>query len=203
MISAASLIHVDSLGRLRRWKERLNAGRGIYVSSSGESFYPEELITPPESLAPYVPTPTDVVEKMLELAELKPGEIIYDLGSGDGRIIHTAAKRFKAKGVGIEIHGNLIEQSRKTAEEIGVSDTAQFIRGNLLDVDLSQADVVTVYLLTPSNERIREKLEHELSDEARVVTHDFPISRWTPSNKASFVGESGKHILYLYRVHRS
>ena len=185
-------------GALRRFKKSLDRLRGVYISSSGESFYPEELIEPQGSIAPYVPSPMDVVKKMLELAELKQGEVLYDLGSGDGRIVHSAAKLFNANAVGVEILENLVEESNRVAEELGVSDSVKFIWGSIFDVDLSSADVVTMYLLTSSNENIRGKLESELKPGARVVTHDFPITYWDPKTLVEFAGSSGKHVLFLY-----
>ena len=142
----------------------------------------------------------DVVKKMLEVAELKPGELLYDLGSGDGRIVHAAAQLFQAKAVGVEIYENLVEESRRHGKQLGVSESVTFIRGNIFDVSLKDADVVTVYLLTISNEKIREKLETELRPGARVVTHDFPMTRWSPTTKIDYSSESGKHTIYLYKI---
>ena len=136
------------------------------------------------------------------LAEAGAGVVVADLNLATAQAVASDinANGYKAIGVGVEIDGNLVEEARRVADELGVSGSARFIMGNLLDVDLRSADVVTVYLLTASNERIREKLERELRVGARVVTHDFPVSRWVPSAKVSFVGESGKHVLYLYRM---
>src|SRR5450759_3502563 len=114
------------------------------------------------SLAPYVVSPQRIVERMLELAELKPNETLYDLGSGDGRIIITAAQRFRAKAVGVEISDLLVTSSNERIAKLGLQGRASVIHGDLLQVDLSPADVVTIYLMTGSNEILRPNLEKYL-----------------------------------------
>jgi len=159
-------------------------------------FYPTWLGVSDGSIAPFVPSPMDVVGRMLDLAELKPGETFYDLGSGDGRVVIEAARR-GARAFGVEMNMTLIDESRRHAIKHGLGDSAKFIEGNIFDVDLSEADVVTMYLLTLSNEKLRPKLERELKVGARVVTHDFPLA-WKVEKRFDFEGESGKHVLYLY-----
>ena len=151
-----------------------------------------------ESIAPWVPSPPSVVRKMLEFVELKPGETLYDLGCGDGRIVIMAAREFKAKGIGIDLMSRLIDEAVDYAESLGLNESTKFIDGNLFDVDLRLADVVTMYLLTSANEKIRPKLERELRSGARVVTHDFPVPGWQNEKRIVYSEESGTHSLYLY-----
>ncbi|MGD0803420.1 MAG: methyltransferase domain-containing protein [Candidatus Bathyarchaeia archaeon] len=165
---------------------------------SPRDFYPQDLTTTFQSIAPFVPSPMDVVRKMLELAELKPGEVLFDLGCGDGRIVLVAGKDFGSRAVGVDLNAMLINQARNEAEKLGLGKVVRFIDGDMFDVDLSSADVVTMYLLTSANEKVRPKLESELRIGARVVTHDFPIINWRCRSRLNFEGESGKHVLYLY-----
>jgi SAM-dependent methyltransferase len=151
-----------------------------------------------DSIAPFVPSPTDVVRRMLEIAGLAPGELLYDLGCGDGRVVFTAVREFGAKGVGVDLMPRLVAEAQAEASRLGLGDRARFISGNLFDVDLSEADVITMYLLTGANEKVRPKLERELRKGARVVTHDFPITKWDPNRVDRFNGDSGSHTIYLY-----
>ncbi len=118
------------------------------------------------SLAPYVVSPQEIVDRMLELADLKPGETLYDLGSGDGRILITAVARFKAKAVGVEISDELVDSTNARIRRLGLDNDAQVIHGNFLNVDLSPADVVTLYLATDANEMLRPK-SGKVSEERR------------------------------------
>jgi len=151
------------------------------------------------SLAPYVASPMSVVRKMLESAELKPGETLYDLGSGDGRIAIMAAQEFGANGVGVDLNVNLVREARAKAEELHLGDRVKIIHGNLLEVDLRQADVVTMYLTTGANDKVRPKLEQELKAGARVVTHDFTIPKWNQVDTIRFKDDYRTHTIYLYR----
>jgi SAM-dependent methyltransferase len=163
-----------------------------------QDFCPQDLTTTLESIAPFVPSPMDVVRRMLELAELRQGEVLYDLGCGDGRIVITAAKEFGSRAVGVDLNAMLINEDRNKAKKLGLGEAAQFIDGDMFDVDLRLADIVTMYLLTSANEKVRPKLESELRIGARVVTHDFPINKWICQRRLDFEGETGKHTLYLY-----
>ena len=135
---------------------------------------------------------------MLECAELRPGEILYDLGSGDGRIVIMAAQEFGARGVGVDLNAHLIAEAEGKARELGLTKSVQFIHGDMFDVNLRQADVVTMYLLTSANEKVRPKLERELRPGARVVTHDFPVANWENGRRIKFNEENGTHTIYLY-----
>jgi protein-L-isoaspartate O-methyltransferase len=151
------------------------------------------------SLAPYVVSPQEIVDRMLELADLKPGEKLYDLGSGDGRILITAVLRFKAKAVGVEISDDLVNSANTKIRKLGLDSDAQVIHGNLLDVDLSPADVVTLYLATDANEMLRPNLEKYLRNGARVVSHDYEVPGWKPKTVDKDPDHHG-HTIYLYQM---
>ena len=131
----------------------------------------------------YIPTPEPVVEAMLEMAEIGEGDVLYDLGSGDGRIPITAAKRFGVRAVGIEIDPQLIKVARRNAEEAGVSHLVEFRESDLFATDFSDADVVTLYLGDMRNLRLRPQLLEQLEPGARVVSHDFNMGDWTPEER--------------------
>jgi len=129
----------------------------------------------PGAEVPYVVTPTDVVTEMLKLASVRPDDIVYDLGSGDGRIVITAARDFGARGVGIEIDPSLVAYSKEQARKAGVADRVTFRSDDLFDVDLADATVVTLYLSYDMNLRLRPKLFRELRPGSRIVSHDFDM----------------------------
>src|SRR5215467_1142368 len=131
-----------------------------------------------ENLAPYIPTPQIIVERMLEAGRVKPGEMVYDLGSGDGRVVITAAQKFGARAVGVEILPDLCQRAIDRIKALGLEDRVSMIEGSALRVDLTPADVVTMFLLTASNERLRPNLEKYLKPGARVVSNEFPIKGW-------------------------
>lgn len=153
-----------------------------------------------ESLAPYIPSPQVVVDKMLEAGRIKPGEMLYDLGSGDGRIVITAAQKYRARAVGVELRADLCKTANARIKELGLEDRVTLIHGNLLHVDLSPADVVTLYLLTSSNERLRPNLEKYLKPGARVVSNDFEIRGWSPSQVVRITAGGLLHNIYVYEV---
>ena len=129
---------------------------------------------------PFVPTPPTVVEAMLKLAGVGPHDHVVDLGSGDGRIVLAAAKRYKASGVGIEIDDELVEQSNAAAKKQGVADRVRFLRQDVREADLSRATVLTLYLLPGMMTTLRNKLLAELRPGSRVVSHDFHFEHWKP-----------------------
>ncbi|MFC1505786.1 SAM-dependent methyltransferase [Thermoproteota archaeon] len=145
------------------------------------------------SLAPHVPASEDAVRKMLQIAELKVGEQLYDLGSGDGRIIIMAAKEFGVKATGIELRDDLVQHTRKRIEELGLSQV-EVVHGDLMQTEISDADVVTLYLTTSANEKIAPKLMKELRPGSRVVSFCFRIPGWEPSKTLRL----GTRTLYLY-----
>src|SRR5690348_6658341 len=154
----------------------------------------------PDVLAPDFPSPQEVVEKMLEAAHLKPGEMLYDLGSGDGRIVITAARKFKAHAVGVELSPELCKIASGRVKALGLQDLVRIVHGNLLKVDLKPADVVTIYLLTASNELLKPNLERDLKPGARVVSHDFEIRGWKPTVVEKVASEGRPRTIYLYEV---
>lgn len=134
-----------------------------------------------DPVVPYVPTPEAVVEGMLDMAGVKPGERLVDLGSGDGRIAIAAAKR-GARAMGVEINQRLVSRARLNAEMAGQKDNARFVRDDLFAVSLREADVVTLYLLPQINEKLRPKLLTEMKPGARVVSHAFDMGDWPPDD---------------------
>jgi SAM-dependent methyltransferase len=157
---------------------------------------------PEEKLAPFVPSPEMVVQKMLELANVKPGDVVYDLGCGDGRIIIMAAQKFGANAVGVELDDDLYKTTSGRIKELKLQDKVKIIHGDLLKVDLSPATVVTLYLLTSANEKLKPNLEKYLRKGARVVCHDYKVPGWTPEkteNLGSEQNEVRHHTIYLYR----
>jgi len=148
------------------------------------------------SLAPFVSSPPDVVRRMLEIAETKPEDVLYDLGSGDGRILITAVQEFGLhKAVGIEMRPDLVKRAQEMVAENGLRDKINILHNNIFEVDVSEANIVTLYLTTSGNNRLRPKLENELKNETRIVSHDFSFSDWKPSKVEPF----GGHTLYLYK----
>jgi SAM-dependent methyltransferase len=150
------------------------------------------------SLAPYVVSPQSIVERMLEMADLRPGETVFDLGSGDGRVLITAVQRFHAKAVGVEISDALVKASTERIQKNGLQSEARVIHGDLLKADLSPADVVTIYLMTDSNEMLRPNLEKYLHAGARVVSHEYPVPGWKPKEVEQTDPGPHGHAIYLY-----
>lgn len=151
-------------------------------------------------LAPYYPTPETVVERMLKFGGLKSGEKMFDLGSGDGRVVVMAAQQFKADATGIEIDADLHKQSTDRIKSLGLEKRARIIHGDILKQDFSTADMLTVYLLPSSNDKIRPMLEKQLKKGTRVVSHDFMFQDWTPVKEEHIEddGEGRSHTIYLY-----
>ncbi|HSF48888.1 MAG TPA: class I SAM-dependent methyltransferase [Burkholderiales bacterium] len=139
---------------------------------------------------PYVPTPEPVVEKMLELAEVGPNDLLYDLGSGDGRIVIAAAKKHGARGIGVDIDPERVREARENAKAAGVTDRVQFREGDLFKMDLSGATVVTLYLLPDVNMKLRPKLLKELKPGTRIVSHSFDMGDWAPEQKVQVEGRT-------------
>ena len=153
-------------------------------------------------LAPYLATPEDVVARMLRLADTTSRDVVYDLGCGDGRIPIAAAKKYGAHGVGLDIDPKLIELAKANARAAGVERLVEFRVQNVLDADISPATVVTLYLLSSSNERVRPMLQQQLKPGARIVSHAFSMGRSWPADKVEqFVSARGDEVtLYLWRI---
>jgi SAM-dependent methyltransferase len=145
---------------------------------------------------PYVPTPENVVEAMLKLGEVKKGDILYDLGSGDGRIVVAAAKNFGVKGTGIDINPERIQEANANAKQAGVTDRVRFLNQDLFEADIKDATVVTLYLLPSINLKLRPKLWKDLKPGTRIVSHSFDMGDWAPEKKVEVDGRN----IYLWRV---
>lgn len=148
-----------------------------------------------KKIVPFVPTPQEVVDKMIELARVNKGDTVYDLGSGDGRIVITAAKK-GAKAVGFEIDGDLVKQSRDNIRKAGVQDQAEIRQQDILTVDLSAASVVTMYLLPDVNLKLKPNLLSQLKPGSRVVSHAFDMGDWKPDRTERVDGRT----LYLWTI---
>lgn len=175
-------------------------GLGLVVTSSMAAPDAGNAVQRPrgDSLAPFVPTPQDVVNRMLAMAEVKKGDVVYDLGSGDGRLVIAAAK-LGARGVGIDIDPQRIEEGRANAKAAGVEQLVEFRLQDALDADLSDATVVTLYLLSSSNVKLRPRLTQQLKAGARIVSHQFGMGDWEPGKVETFTDGNGtSRTLYLW-----
>ena len=186
ILNQAVLLGVMALGATQAF-----AQESLYGQSKAKHYT--------NSLAPYVVSPQEIVDRMLELADLKPGEKLYDLGSGDGRILITAVVRFKAKAVGVEISDALVASTNDRIRRLGLDNDARVIHGNFLDADLSPADVVTLYLATDANELLRPNLEKFLRNGARVVSHEYAMPVWKPKLVEKDPERHG-HTIFLYEM---
>jgi SAM-dependent methyltransferase len=150
----------------------------------------------PRGDVPYVPTPPEVVEEMLKLGNVKSGDILYDLGCGDGRIVITAAQKYGARGTGIDLNPVRIKEANENARQAGVADKVRFIEQNLFDADVHDATVVTLYLLPQVNLKIRPMLLKQLKVGTRIVSHQFDMGEWEPDKKIDI----GWRTVYLWTV---
>src|SRR5436190_18244822 len=155
-----------------------------------------------ENLAPYIPTPQIVVEKMLEAGHVTRADVVYDLGSGDGRVVITAAQKFGATGVGVELLPDLCRKTQARIRELGLEDRVRMVEGSALRVDLSPATVVTMFFTTLSNERLKPNLEKHLRPGARVVSNEFPIRGWKPTEVAHVKSGRMDHTIFVYEIGR-
>lgn len=181
----------------RRFLTMLSSGAALGLA--GRSLYAQPI--PPDAShhldVPFVPTREAVVEEMLRLAGTGPQDIVYDLGCGDGRIPITAALKFGARAVGIDIDPTRIQESRENAEAAKVTDRVKFIAEDLFEADIAEATVVTLYLLPAVNQRLKPKLKKELKPGTRVVSHDFGMGDdWPPERKVKV----GSDTIYLWRI---
>ncbi len=154
-----------------------------------------------KSLSPNVGSPEHAVDKMLQVANLKPGEMLFDLGCGDGRILIAAASKYKVKGVGIEISEHLAKTAAERVKKAGLQNDIRIIHGDFMKTDLSSANVVTLYLATEANDTLRPNLERYLKPLTRVVSYDYPIPGWKPIETTDTEGRTNTvHTIYLYEV---
>jgi SAM-dependent methyltransferase len=190
--------------RRARGLSLIGAGSVVFVSVFCLVGWTQEAVPPKlgelnDRLAPFVPTPMPVVEEMLKLAEVEKYDRVYDLGSGDGRIVIMAAQKFGAEAVGVELDDKLFQESAARIVELGLEKRARILHENMYAVSLRPATVVTLYLLTSVNERLKPILERDLRPGARVVTHDFKIPGWEPKATREVISENGiSHTVYLY-----
>ena len=177
----------------------LSLTRTIFVClcvllSPTPSFSQKELRSPDVH---YAPTPQRVVDRMLRLAGVGPGDVVYDLGSGDGRVVITAAKQYGARGVGVELDHRLIEKSRQKALDAGVGDRVTFRHEDLFEANVRDATVVITYLLEPMNEKLRPILWRQLRPGSRVLTHSFDMGpKWPADERIDMVGST----IYMWTV---
>lgn len=145
---------------------------------------------------PYVPTPMDVVEAMLDVAKVSKNDVVYDLGCGDGRIVVTAAKKYGATGIGVDLNPERIKEANENAKEKGVENKVKFYEGNLFDFDFSKASVLTLYLLPDVNLQLMPKILKEMKPGSRVVSHAFDMGDWKPDKQISVDGRT----VYMWTV---
>jgi SAM-dependent methyltransferase len=152
---------------------------------------------------PYVPTKEPIVDRMLRMAKVKPGDVLYDLGCGDGRIVIAAAKRFGIRGVGIDIDPQRIAEAEENARNAGVADRVKFIQGDLFEAKIEDASVVTLYLLPEVNLRLRPKLLSDLKPGTRIVSHNYDMGDWKPEQTAKLTVDGTEHTVYAWTVPKS
>ena len=186
--------------RNRRYALGLCLGLLIFALPITTNGFETHLSQDNPSLAPFVPSPYDVVQRMLTLAEVTRDDVVYDIGCGDGRIVITAAQRFGARGVGIDIDPQRIAEANANAERAGVQHLVKFIQQDAMTVDVSEATVVTLYLLSSSNLKLRPLLTSQLAPGSRIVSHAFSMGDWEPDVIDRFEDERGNtRSLYLWR----
>jgi ubiquinone/menaquinone biosynthesis C-methylase UbiE len=155
---------------------------------------------PFENLGPDIPTPQGIVERMLEAGKVTHDDVVYDLGSGDGRVVITAAQKFGAHAVGVEFQPDLCRKAEQRIHALGLEDHARIIEDSVFRVDLSPATVVTMFFLTSSNERLKPNLEKYLKPGSRVVSNQFPIKGWKPQAVVHAKTGTMEHTIYVYEM---
>jgi SAM-dependent methyltransferase len=178
------------------------AASAVLVSAPSLAQEPKDNIA-----GPYVPTPWVIVDAMLGLADIRADDVVYDLGSGDGRLVITAAKRYKARGVGVELQPELVALANEGAKKEDVADRVKFIQGDLFETDIREATVVTLYLLPRFVTRLVPRFLAELKPGTRIVSHDYPLAPWKPDKDMSldvpekeFISGTSWTRLYYYVV---
>jgi SAM-dependent methyltransferase len=173
----------------------------VLLASAGSGFGQQRNLEDyKDYIAPFVVSPEHAVDKMLQMAQLKSGETLYDLGCGDGNILIAAAQKYKVKAVGIELSDHLARTAAERVKKAGLQNEVKVIRGNFMHTDLSGADVVTLYLATTANASLRPNLERYLRPNTRVVSYDYPIPGWKPVNTSESGRHGATHTIYLYQV---
>jgi SAM-dependent methyltransferase len=165
------------------------ASEAVLPPSAAPAQTPAQQATPQRTPdVPYVPTPDEVVAEMLKMANVSKNDVVYDLGCGDGRIVIAAAQKYGARGVGVDIDPERVKEAQENAKKAGVTDRVKFLEQDLFETDLSQATVVTLYLLPAVNLKLRPKLFKELKPGSRVVSHSFDMGDWKPDQTAEVSG---------------
>ena len=149
---------------------------------------------------PYVPTHQDIVDEMLAMARVGPNDVLYDLGSGDGRIVIAAAKQFGTRGVGYDIDPDRVREANVNARRAGVTDKVKFVQGDIFDADIKDATVVTLYLLPDVNLRLRPKLLSDLKPGTRVVSHNYDMGDWVPERTKRMDVHGTEHFVYFWTI---
>jgi SAM-dependent methyltransferase len=174
---------------------------GLRADPAAGDAYTQERDLDSPYIAPFVTTPQEVVDRMLELAQVSTGDLLYDLGSGDGRIVIAAAKRYGAKSVGFEIDPALVTLSRRNIREAGVEHLAEIREVDIRNVDLSPASVVTIYLYPSANLRLRAAIRRQLKAGSRVVSHNSNMGDWKPDRVEQMTDSAGfVRTIYLWRI---
>jgi SAM-dependent methyltransferase len=196
------MVRHDSKGREGENRLRRSTLAILFLTVGGAVF-----AGGPADDVPFWPTPIEVVDRMLEMAQIKTGDVVYDLGSGDGRIVIRAAKKYGARGVGVELDSWLVDAARRKAKEEGVEQLVEFRVGDAAKADLRGATVVTLYMLPWFNDAMKDKLRAELKPGARIVSHDYGIAGWpadrvekSPVVEERAPGFRHEHTIYLWRV---
>jgi SAM-dependent methyltransferase len=169
----------------------------------GAAFAQQTPLAPPALRAPdvrYEPTPDDVVEVMLRLADVKAGDVVYDLGCGDGRIVISAVRERAARGVCVDIDPRRIEESRENARQAGVADRIRFLNQDLFTTDIGEATVVMLFLFPNINLKLRPKLLHELKPGTRVVSHWHSMGDWTPQETVRVTSGGRERVVYFWTI---
>jgi hypothetical protein len=149
---------------------------------------------------PYVPTPNEVVARMLEIARVNRNDVVYVLGSGDGRIVITAAQKLGARGVGYDLNPERVKEANENATKAGVTDRVRFVEGDLFKADIGEATVVTLYLLPDVNLKLRPKLLSELKPGTRIVSHNYSMGDWQPLQSETVKVGSSEHSIFYWEV---
>ncbi|MGL5922074.1 SAM-dependent methyltransferase [Chroococcidiopsis sp.] len=179
----------------------LNAQAEPNIAQTTQTAPPAGQTEQREPDVPYVPTPQEVVDEMLKLAKVQKGDVLYDLGSGDGRIPITAVREYGVKSaVGIDINPERIEEANENAKKAGVSDRVQFLNQDLFKSNFNEASVVTLYLLPDINVKLRPQLFKQLKPGTRIVSHDFDMGEWKPERTVQVQGPNRTHTLYYWVV---
>jgi SAM-dependent methyltransferase len=171
------------LDELSNWHYSLGWGEGVH------------------SVAPFVPSPENVIHNMLKLSHAGPGDTLFDLGCGDGRILFIAVEKFDVdRAIGVELNPNMVKGINEKIKEKGLEKRIQVHNGNFFNVDISPATVVTLYLTTSGNTKLRPKFTEELKPGTMIVSHDFPIQEWDEFQSGSSPHSMGSHKIYVYNV---